>query len=459
MKLILCNPEAKLRYTHSRKGMYPPLGLLSLATHVERTHSGHVDVRIIDGDVETIGREMFRDVDVVGFHTNSFNYENCLDLAREVKEYGGKTIFGGPHATVLWKNIMENRSYVDFIVVEEGEIALSLLLGKLLGNGEKDFSEIPNLVYRKQDGTPQRASRIYINTPEDMITPSRKFIDVESYIRNYRKIYTRDQVAFERPLSIYSSKGCVWRDKTGGCVFCARLDRGVRFRHISEIWSEIKDLKEQYDADYVWDISDDNLNSPTWFKAFVDQRPEDLSGIGFLVYSRVNRITEDIIPYLKRLNVYEVYLGIESGDDEILKSSLKGASARVALRAAQRLKEAGLYYFPSFVLGLPGETEASLSNTLKFSESLARIGSIYRMSATILMPIPGSQVYSMMLNNPVFGAELSTKDLISIKELEKMWIEHYTNVDYATAEKYQRAINEVIAKSSKTESFGVKVDE
>lgn len=461
MKIILCNPEVRLKYSHSRKGMYPPLGLLSVATYLERAHQGRVEVRIIDGDVETISNEMFKDADIVGFHANSFNYENCLDLAREAKGFGAKIVLGGPHATVLWMNIMRNRPFVDFIVLEEGETAMSLLVESLLRNGKgaAGFDDVPNLVYRQMDGTAVKSLRAHINTPEEMITPSRKFITVEHYIKNYRKIYTRDCIAFERPLSIYSSKGCSWRDKSGGCVFCARLERGVRFRNVPEIWAEIAELKEQYDTDYIWDISDDNLNSHEWFKSFVDQRPGALSDISFLIYSRVNRITEDIIPYLKKLNVYEVYLGIESGDDSILKNTMKGASSRLALNAAQRLKEAGIYYFPSFVLGLPGETEKSLINTLKFAKNLASIGSIFRMSATILMPIPGSQVYGMMMDNPSFSADLSAKDIVSVKDLERLWIENYTNADYATVEKYQKLINDVITKASGTESFGKKVDE
>ncbi|MBT6230134.1 MAG: hypothetical protein HOI47_26115, partial [Candidatus Scalindua sp.] len=50
------------------------------------------------------------------------------------------------------------------------------------------------------------------------------------------------------------------------------------------------------------------------------------------------------------------------------------------------------------------------------------------------------------------------KDIISVKDLEKKWIENYTNVDYATVEKYQKLINEVITMESSTQSFGLKVD-
>jgi len=43
--------------------------------------------------------------------------------------------------------------------------------------------------------------------------------------------------------------------------------------------------------------------------------------------------------------------------------------------------------------------------------------------------------------------------------MEKLWIDNYTKTDYATVEKYQKLINDVITKASGTESFGKKVDE
>ncbi|MCP4701543.1 MAG: hypothetical protein GY862_32500 [Gammaproteobacteria bacterium] len=137
MKIVLCNPEVRQNYSHYRRGMYPPLGLMALATYLEKKHQGRFDIQIIDGDVETVKQEMFKGADLIGFHTNSFNYENCLDFAQEAKEYGAKIIFGGPHASVLWNNILKNRAYVDFIAVEEAEPSPywqsnSLIKGKLV---------------------------------------------------------------------------------------------------------------------------------------------------------------------------------------------------------------------------------------------------------------------------------------------------------------------------------------
>ena len=82
-----------------------------------------------------------------------------------------------------------------------------------------------------------------------------------------------------RPGSIYSSKGCSWRDRTGGCVFCARLEEGVRFRDSKQIWSEIEMLQQKYGINSIWDIADDNLNNKEWFVGFVKEEPLDIHEI------------------------------------------------------------------------------------------------------------------------------------------------------------------------------------
>lgn len=459
MKIVLCNPKVNLKYSHSRKGMYLPLGLLSLATYLEINYVAEIHVQILDGDIKTIFPESLVGADLVGFYANSFNYGNCMKLAKKAKESGATIILGGPHATVLWKNIMKNRIYVDYIILNEGEIPLSLLVGKILGKNKLQFDDIPNLVYRvnRDKNTFKTSPKTYKNSAKDMIIPSRKYINIEKYIQNYKNTYSESPIPFQRPSSIYSSKGCIWRDKTGGCVFCARLEKGVVFRDINELWRETSELKNLYNIDSIWDISDDNLNDPAWFKDYVDKRPQVLSDIGFFIYTRVNRITDDIIPYFRKLNVFEVYLGFESGDQDILKKMVKGISTDMAIQAARRLKDAGIYYFPSFVIGLPGESINSLENTLSFAKRLADIGSVYRMSATILWPAPGSPAFNLLLNDSKHGEWLSAQDDISIRDLEKIWISRHTQIDYETAEKYQSLISNVLLKSTGAKTFGGRI--
>ena len=437
--------------------MYPPLGLMSLATRLEMDYPDDAEVKIIDEDVEPISVDEFNNADFVGFHTNTMNYENCLRFAKEAKKRGARIILGGPHSTILWKNIMWNRSCIDFIVINEGEIPLSLLIGRYLGENNIPLNEIPNLIYRDENtgNTEFKISdKSHINKAENMIIPSRKYIDAEKYIANSRKIYKGTETPFHRPFSIYSSKGCTWRDRSGGCIFCARLEKGVRFRNINEIWQEIQMLKNDYHADNIWDISDDNLNNERWFIDFVDSKPQNLDDLSFFIYSRVNLINDRIVEYMKKLNVFEVYLGFETGDDNMLKKALKGSSTKVGLNAAKRLKENNIKYFPSFVLGLPDEDETSLKNTYEFVREIYNIGGIYRLAASILMPIPGSKVFDLLLADKEGREILEGNDIVDIKQLEKLWVKNYTNIDYEALKEYQKKIVEF----GQTQTFGVKVD-
>lgn len=454
-KILLCNPEVSQAFSHSRKGMYPPLGLLSLATRLDLDYPEMLEIRVIDGDTDRIETDCFKDADLVCFHVNSFNYENVLRFSITAKSNGTIILYGGPHATVLWKNIMTNRPEVDYIITEEGEIPLSMLVGRMFFGKAIDLSNIPNLVYRKSGSKDfERSCTSYENTSKDMITPLRKYIDVEKYIRNAWEIYKNTNYGICRPFSIYSGKGCSWRERSGGCVFCARLDKNVKYRDICQIWSEVRYLKEQCGADHIWDISDDNLNSKVWFKEFVNAKPDDLSDLSFLVYSRVNGINDETIEYLKKLNVFEVYLGFESGDPEMLKKAHKGSSVKVSLNSATKLAKNGIKYFPSFVIGLPGESRNSLENTFQFLKRLRDIGGFYRSAATILMPIPGSRVFEMLLKDETAGKVLNGADSLDIKQLERLWIDKFTDVEYEVLEEYQSKMNAL----NNIKTFGAALD-
>jgi anaerobic magnesium-protoporphyrin IX monomethyl ester cyclase len=405
--------------------MYPPLGLLSIATVLKVNLGNSVDIEICDEDVEDIDFESFRNFDIIGFYSTTFNYYNCVKYAVEAKNCGALTILGGPHPTILYENIMRNQECFDFTIKFEGEIPCLKLVRAILD--KKGFTDIPNLVF-KDNGKVVSNHHSHENNLEELPIPQRNIIQFERYIENFKSMYPERMHI--RPGSIYSSKGCFWRDKTGGCVFCARLETGVRFRSIDQIWKEAQLLKDNYGVNSIWDISDDNLNNREWFKSFVERRPSSCSNLSFFLYSRISFIKPDIIDYFKELNVEEVFLGVESGDDKLLKDASKGQTSESTIRAVKLLRDNNIKYFPSFVLGLPGESEASIENTFNLCKKMSGIGGLDRVGCTILQPIPGSKAFDILLDDDVIGNDLKEKDIIDLFSLEEYWIEKFTNVDY-----------------------------
>ena len=440
MKILFCNPKNSQGTTHSRKGMYVPLGILSISTVLREKYGDRVNITIYDEDVENADLNSFNNFDLIGFYSTTFNYETCIEYATYAKYAGALTILGGPHPTVLAENIMRNRNCFDFLVRFEAEVPLLNLVDCFLNNNN-DYSNIPNLFY-KDKGEFFSNKQFHKNELKDLPIPSRDFVHFDLYMNNFKKLYP-DKASI-RPGSLYSSKGCSWRDKTGGCVFCARLEKGVQFREIDQIWSEIQMLRNKHNVNSIWDISDDNLNNREWFKSFVKSRPDDCKDLTFFIYSRVNFIKEDMIQYLIDLNVKEVFLGVESGDNDLLKSSFKGQTVNTILRAVTVLKNHNIRYFPSFILGLPGETEQSMANTHKLCQQLSEFGGLDRLGCTILQPIPGSRAYDRILKEPELGEELALADHVSLSNLEKYWIKKFTNVDYETVVEYRDKINETM---------------
>ena len=72
-----------------------------------------------------------------------------------------------------------------------------------------------------------------------------------------------------------------------------------------------------------------------------------------------------------------VFLGIESGDDDILKNMNKVAATKSYKRGIEQLKKRGILTFASFIAGYTGETAQTIKNTIEFINEAAP--DLYRM--------------------------------------------------------------------------------
>lgn len=446
MKITFINPKISQNYKGPRAKIYPHLGILSLATYLKNNLGEKVDITAIDEIIEDKISEDVYKCDVMCVSVNSFNYENGLKHAKKAKENGAAVILGGPHATVFPENILRIRPEVDFVITHEGEVSLLGLVSNIMDR-RSDYAKIPNLFYR-ENGVIRSSQLHYENDLKKLPIIDRSYLPIEQYINNYQNVYrdALDKIDYMRPTAIYSSKGCTWRDRSGGCVFCARLEKNVRFREIEDIWKEIRTLTEQYRIDHIWDISDDNLSDIKWYKDFVDQKPPDINP-KFLIYSRAFAIKEELSVYLKKLNVHEIYVGFESGDQEMLRAAKKGSSLTQNIRAIEAISKFGVYIYPSFVLGLPDESESSLKNTLSFINKITQKCNFYRISATILIPIPGSEAFRLLAQHEELkDRDYMNKDNFDLRAMEREWVRLFTKVDYETLEKYRDEINNMSLK-------------
>lgn len=395
----------------------PPLGLLSIATYLE-SYGGDTQVEVLDGAIMTMDEIAARiDAPLVGFSTTLWNYPSSLALARIAKQRGSMVIMGGHHATMVARNILANRDYVDYAVVGDGEIPLLKLLSGA------PLHSIPGLVYRRDGDIIANHSR-----GEDLDTypiPDRSFVTLGPYFHNYRS--GMPDSPFDRFTTIYSHKGCSYRAQFGPCIFCGIASAGYRVRDPLRIWEELEYLYRKYGICYVMDAGD-NLTKE-WLRQFAVANPHR-HPYSFTSYVRASEVDEEYADLLKSLNCYSVFVGIESGDTDRLRAARKGTSPTDNIRAVRILQTRGIKVRLGIVLNLPGETPESLGRTVTHIQCLLDAGNIEGLSCAHLVPLPGSQAFAHLMQSDPSCGVLINEDCFDPVQLERSWSRAFTSVPY-----------------------------
>jgi radical SAM superfamily enzyme YgiQ (UPF0313 family) len=107
--------------------------------------------------------------------------------------------------------------------------------------------------------------------------------------------------------------------------------------------------------------------------------------------SKVDSIAKnrDMVRKMAQAGCRQVFLGLESGDENILMSFKKSITTTVSQEAVALLKNEGISVYGGFILGAIDETEASAKKTIKFSRSLKLDSVRFRM----LTPYPDTRLY------------------------------------------------------------------
>lgn len=225
----------------------------------------------------------------------------------------------------------------------------------------------------------------------------------------------------------------MWGAKTGGCVFCARIDKDYRARSVERVWEEILWLRDTYGTDYVWDVTGSFIGNPEWVRAFHAARPKE-SGVALEIYGRAPEIVgPGMAQMLKEIGVHKVFIGAESGDQQDLRLAVKGATPRTNLRAAQLCAGHGITLSLGFVVGLPSETEESLGRTLTHVEQLVSEAEVETISCAVLLPIPGSKSFQMLAEHPETAVKYRTGDHWELEEMQQDWLRLFTSISYEYA--------------------------
>ena len=165
------------------------------------------------------------------------------------------------------------------------------------------------------------------------------------------------------------------------CTFCgvdayrrlhSQPQRGAsRLRSVDRVMDEILRAAAEHHNPYGFAAWDEVLpGSKSWLTAFFERYKAEVNQ-PFAVQMRIEQVTPTVVEILAKGGCDYVVIGVETGDENYRKKFLnKGFNNEQTETAFQRLHDAGISTFCSFMLGLPFETPQMLAKTVRLAETL-----------------------------------------------------------------------------------------
>lgn len=190
-------------------------------------------------------------------------------------------------------------------------------------------------------------------------------------------------------LNMVSSRGCPYR-----CNWCAKPIWGDTYhcRSARLVAEEMRALKDRFAPDHIWFADDIFALSQQWTHEFA-QAVEALDGkIPFKMQSRCDLMTRATVADLRRAGCEEVWMGVESGAQDILDAMDKGTRLWQVFEARENLRRHGIRAGFFLQFGYPGETWKEIEKTV----ALVRDTRPDDIGVSVSYPLPGTAFHRMV---------------------------------------------------------------
>lgn len=403
---------------------YPPLGTLYAAALLR---SAGISVAVFDtmlNDPETDFEAALRRFKprIVVVCEDNFNFlsKMCLIRMREVAYHiVDASLRAG--ATILVNGSDSSDHALDYlqrgfrcVLLGEAEWTLLEAVSHLLKDDEDTLDHVAGLTYLdKQSGKLVRTpGRALMRDLDHLPFPARDLVDTDQY----RSAWKTAHGYFS--LNLVASRGCPYR-----CNWCAKPIYGDSFsvRSPGTVAAEMRQLKCDLGADHLWFADDIFGLRPQWVREFAAEVEKLDAAVPFKMQSRVDLMTPGNVGALRRAGCAEVWMGAESGSQNILDAMDKGTRVEQIAKARDNLKGEGIRacYFLQF--GYPGESWQDIQSTIR----LVRDTRPDDIGVSVSYPLPGTKFFERV------RAQLGEKTNWSDSEdLSMMFQGAYTNEFY-----------------------------
>ena len=343
--------------------------------------------RLLDAPADGLGMQdvlpLAREYDLVIMHTSSPSFPKDARVAELLKAENPRLVIGmvGAKVAVDPEGSLAASPAIDFVAREEFDYTC-----KEVAEG-RPLEQIKGLSYRSADGA------IRHNEARPLIADMDELPWVAPVYKRDLKIPNYFIGYLQHPyVSIYTGRGCrskctfcLWPQTVGGHKYRVRSPQNVidEVRWIKENMPEVKEI-----------FFDDDT--------FTDgrQRVEEIArglgklGVTWSCKAKAN-VPYETLRVMKENGLRQLLVGYESGNDQILHNIRKGLRTDIARRFTSDCRKLGIAIHGTFILGLPGETEETIRETIDYAVEI----NPHTIQVSLAAPYPGTELYAQAVAN------------------------------------------------------------
>ncbi len=434
----------------SRENMiWPQVSLAQMAALLQPTYS----LRIVDANAERMNWPTFEAIlrrERPRYYVTQLTgptLQNDMYGAFLAKANGATTIAFGTHITPMPAETMRPFPALDFGLRGEPDLTLCDLIDHLEGHqfqrppaletlfrkhdpayrpfeprtlddGRPDLSPMRGLIWRRGGDIVVNPDRPFLADLDDLPVPLYHLLPLDRY----------RMPLFKGPfIFVVTSRGC-----PAGCTFCIKhvsYGRSLRMRSPAKLLEELIVLDK---------LGVHNIHMyADLFTVNRDQVVGLCRGIlaaglkiKWTCNSRVDFVDEEMLQLMARAGCFMISWGIESGSREILAHAHKGVDPDRARQALLLSRKAGIKNWAYFIIGLPGETEETIRQTMAFSKSLPIDIALFHIAA----PHPGTPFFHEVVERGWFRQGVRWEEV----DMDESTVLDYPNLPAERLEYWQR---------------------
>lgn len=402
----------------SRENMiWPQVSLAQMAGLLYPTYS----VKVIDANAERMDWKTFEEIvrrERPKYYVTQLTaptLQNDLYGTFLAKSVGATTMAFGTHITPMPRETLRPFPSLDYGLRGEPDLTLRDLIDHLEGNqftrpqnvtqmfsrhdanyspttlqrfedGQWDMRFMKGLVWRHGEEVLVNPDRPFIANLDDLPMPMHHLLPLEKYLMPLIK----------GPFTfIVTSRGC-----PAGCTYCIKhVSYGptMRLRSPDKLIEEIR-LLGQLGVHNIHMYADLFTVNRDQVVGLCQGLIREGIKIRWTCNSRVDFVDQEMLRLMAQSGCYYIAWGLESGNKEILSHARKGVDPDRAVQSLRWSREAGIKNWGYFIIGLPGETEETIQQTIAFSKSLPLDIALFHIAA----PYPGTPFFHEVVRNKWF---------------------------------------------------------